>query len=325
MLNSQRIYRVSKSTERNNKHMKKWRLFAIGFGLCALLGAAFVSLTKTSSGTTETEEYYQQIRNGLAEINIPASNNINSINSAPGSLSNFIYYRSGVQLSSVNKNALRSAEQNAWNDSKRVDAATLTQILTDIAIERIPTLSDAEIAGITELSRPFNAPSLPQSFQLSRRNVLLRASGYGRMPTEQFSSELTDLRNGGIQGRVAKNLIYVSLADEVNGLVDTLRNVDPQFFGGTKSSMTPTQALLVAYAVIADDALTDNQAGLSQKMLDVQQLNVRATNTSFPSPVGFKAYGDNGYLHSSPTSIILNDASVSRLLTLIQERGQGVQ
>jgi hypothetical protein len=85
--------------------------------------------------------------------------------------------------------------------------------------------------------------------------------------------------------------------------------------------MAPAQALLVAYAVIADDPLTYNQAELTQKMQDKQQFISRAARSDFPSPRGHKAYGDNGYIHSSPTNILLNDASVERLLTLIQERG----
>lgn len=300
--------------------MKKWAFFVIGLCFCGLVFGTLTWKANTSSGITNTEEYYQKVRNGLAEINIPTSNNINSINAAPDSLSNFLYYRSGVQISTSTKNTLRSAEQNAWTNSKRVDAATLTQIITDIAIERIPTLSDSEIADITESSRPFNAPNLPEGFQKGRRSVLLRASGIGRMPADEFSQELTGLRDGGIQSKVARNLIYVSVTSEVNRRVDTIRNADPQFFGGTKSSMTPTQAVLVAYAVVTDDLLAFNQAELTQKMQDSQQLASRTSGSNFPGPNGYKAYGDNGYLHSSPTSIILNDASVARLLTLIQER-----
>src|SRR5437879_4273308 len=101
--------------------MKKWPSFVIGFCFCALVFGALTWKLNTSSGITATEEYYQKVRNGLAEINIPTSNDINSINAAPEHLSNFIRYRSGVQISESNKRILRSAEQNAWTDSKRVD------------------------------------------------------------------------------------------------------------------------------------------------------------------------------------------------------------
>ena len=166
------------------KNMRKWSYFAVAFCFCALVIGVLTWNSNTSSGSTTTEEYYQKVRNGLAEISIPTNNNINSINAAPDSLSNFIYYRSGVQISSLNKNTLRSAEQDAWSTSKRVDATTLTQIITDITIERIPTLSDSEIARITESSRGFSSPDLPASFDLGRQKVKLRASGLGRMSAD---------------------------------------------------------------------------------------------------------------------------------------------
>lgn len=301
--------------------MKKWPSFVIGFCLCAAFFGALTWKLNTSTGTTTTEEYKQQIRNGLAEIAVPTSGNIESINSASDNLANFIYYRSGVQISQANRGLLQSAEQKAWSDSKRVDAATLTQILTDIAAERIPTLTNAEIAGITDSLRGFNAPGLPASFQGDRVNITLRARGYGRMSAESFSTELSTIRDGGAIIRpTVKSLIYTSLATEVDTLIDTLRETDPQFFGGTRSSMTPLKAFLVAYAVVADDALTHNQADLTQKMQNAHQRTMQVTGGNFPSPEGHKAYGDNGYFHNSPTSIILNDASVARLLNLIQER-----
>ena len=65
-----------------------------------------------------------------------------------------------------NKDILRAAEQSAWTNSKRMDAASLLQIISEIAIERIPTRSNQEIALATESSRPFNAPNLPAAFDV---------------------------------------------------------------------------------------------------------------------------------------------------------------
>ncbi len=300
--------------------MKKLYFFAIGFCFCALVFGTLTWKLNTSSGNTNTEEYHQKIRKGLVELNLPTSNHTPAINAVPQRISNFIHYRSGVQISGANRNILRSAERNAWNDSKRVDAATLAQILTDITIERIPTTSDSEITEITDSLRGFDAPGLPKGFQKSRNMVKFRASAVNRMPADEFNSELTKIRNDGVPDIITKNLIYVSLVSEVNRRVNTIRQADPDFFGGTQSRMTPAQALLVAYAVIADDPLV-SQADLEQQMQRMQQVSSRASQTDFPSPNGHKAYGDNGYLYSSPTGILFNDASVERLITLIQERG----
>lgn len=300
--------------------MKKRRFFAIGFCFCVLVFGALTWKLNTSSGITTTEEYSQKVRNGLGELKLSKGNDISSINATPERISNFIHYRSGVKISRSNRNILRSAEQNARNDSKRVDAATLTQILTDIALERLPATSDSEITGVTDSLRGFDAPDLPEGFQKGRSMVKLRASGVNRMRADEFNLELTKIRDGGVPNIVTKNLIYVSLASEVNRHISSIRNADPEFFGGTHSRMTPAQALLVAYAVIADDALF-GQADLAQQMQNMQQVSSRAARKDFPKPNGHRAYGDNGYLHSSPTGTLLNDASVERLLTLIQERG----
>ncbi len=301
--------------------MKRWPYIAFFLFVCvSIVGGVSWKIALTSSGNTHTEAYHQAIRNGLAEAGLPTSNNLNAINSGADSLGDFIYNRSGVQLSSANMNTLRSAEENAWNTSKRVDSTDLTQILTDIAIERIQSLNSSEIDAVTDSLRGFNAPGLPVPFQGGRDRVKLRASGLGQMPANEFSSELTNLKNGGIQGKVAQYLIYVSVSSEVNRRIDLIRNAEPNFFGGTKSEMTPMQALLVAYSVVADDPLTGNSVELAQKMQDYQQLSSSQFG-SYPSQTGHKAYGDNGYLYSSPTSLMLNDYSIARLLSEIQERG----
>lgn len=300
--------------------MKKWTSFAIGFCFCALVFGALAWQVNTSSGITATEEYSQKVKNGLAELELPKRNDKSSVNAAPQRISNFIHHRSGVKISASNKNILRSAEQDAWDNSKRVDASALTQILTDIALERISATSDSEVTGITDSLRGFNAPGLPEGLQKSRSMVKLRASGMSRMPADEFNLELTKIRDSGTPNIVTKNLIYISLASEVNRRVNVIRDADPQFFGGTQSRMTPSQALLVAYAVIADDPLF-GEADLAQQMQKKQEVSSRAARKDFPSPNGHKAYGDNGYLYSSPTGILFNDASVERLITLIQERG----
>lgn len=301
--------------------MKKIALLATLPILVAVLGSIFVFKTTVTSGTTTTEEYKQQIRNGLAEINLPNQNNSNAINSVPENLSNFINYRSGVQISQTNKNLLQTTEQNFWNDSRRIDASELAQILTLIATERTPNLTNTDITSITDSLRGFNDSALPAGFQQGRNTVKLRSNGTGRMTATSFTNELTNFRDGGIESKIAQNLIYSSLSLQVNNLASTLKESDPDFFGETKSDMTPAQAVLISYAVIANDPLTNNQTTLAQKMTTMQQGISQSTGQQYPSPQNHKAFGDNGYIYSSPVSLVFNDASVMRLLNLIQERG----
>jgi hypothetical protein len=90
--------------------MKKLTSFAIGFCFCALVFGALAWQVNLSSGTTTSEEYNRKIRNGLAELTLPTSNDTPSINAVPERISNFIHYRSGVKISGSNRNTLRSAE-----------------------------------------------------------------------------------------------------------------------------------------------------------------------------------------------------------------------
>ena len=251
--------------------MKKWTSIITVFCFCAVMLGALIWKLNVSSGVTATEEYVQMVRSGLAEINLPKSNDSSLVNAVPEDISNFIQSRSGISFSQSNRDLLRSAEQNARNNSKEVDASDLTRILTDIAAERLPSMSDSEIANITNSLRGFNAPGLPQLYQNGRSIVKLRASAYRGMTANDFSSELTKAQDGESSSKVLQGLIYTSLEKEIDQRIDIIRQADPQFFGGTKSRMTPAQALLITYSVIADDPLF-SQAEIAQRMQSNQQL-----------------------------------------------------
>mgnify|MGYP003390024571 CR=1 FL=1 len=300
--------------------MKKWASVTIGICFCAVILGALTWKLNVASGVTTTEEYVQKVRSGLAEMNLPKTNDSSLVSAIPEGLSDLFQSRSGISISQSNRDLLRSTEQFARSNSKEVDAAALTQILSEIALERLPTLSDPEIANITNSLRGFDAPDLPQSFQNGRSKIKLRGSSINGMAATDFNAKLTEARNDGASNSVMQGLIYTLLEKEIDQRVDLIRQADPEFFGGTKSRMTPAQALLITYSVIADDPLF-TQAEIAQRMQYRQQLGSRASGNNYPSPQGHKAFGDGGYLHSSPVNILFNDTSVERLITRIQERG----
>jgi hypothetical protein len=301
---------------------KKKTRFLWVIGYAVVLTIAFVVIkSDTSSGFTTSEAYKQEIRNALAEVNVPTSNNQGAITIASQNLSNFILYRSGIQISQSNKSLLETSEQNFWANSKRVNATELAQIITEIANEQIPQLSNAQISNVTESFRGFNASGIPAGYAQGRNFTRLRASGRGRMLATSFSTELTNLRDGGIESGVAQTMISLAVSAEVDTKVKTIAEAQTNFFGSTNYDMTPIQALLVTYSVVTDDQLLHDQSTLQQKMQSLHQGLQQVTGQSFPSPQGHKAYGDNGYVFSSPASLVLSDANVTRLINLIQERG----
>jgi hypothetical protein len=300
------------------KHYRFLLVVGILWGVAALVAVVRFNAIQ---GETLTEEYKQKVNQALAEISFPTSLNQNAIDNATENLSSFMYYRSGIQLSQSNKDLLRTTELNFWSNNKRVDPATLTSILADLVYEQVPQLSNTQITEITEGFRGFNAPGLPASFQENRNFVTLRASGRGQMSTSGFSTELTALRDGGIGTKTAQTMVYVAVDAEVNRKTKMILDASPNFFGGVEMRMTPLQAVLVAYSIVTDDQLLYNQSELQQRMQNMQTGIQQAIGQSYPSPSGYRAYGGNGYIFSSPAQTILTDARITRLLTSIQERG----
>jgi hypothetical protein len=302
---------------------RKW--LALGLAMFALfLSGILIWKGNITSGTTNQEEFYQQIRNGLAEINLPTSNDLNAINSANENLSEFIYYRSGVQLSQTNKDLLKDTEQKAWAQSRRITPAQLSQILSDVALERLANSTDAEVSQATEALRGFNAPDLPAGFLQGRNLVKLRANGEGTMTTAKFTSEINAIRNSSSEDSLLVSAVVSRTSLEVERRVKTLSEASPEAFGDIDERITPMQAILIAYSIAADDLLTYNEAGLQQKMQNVRQGISQATGQPYSNPQGHRAYGANGYIYSSPVNLLLNDTTTTRILNLIKERS-GIQ
>jgi hypothetical protein len=276
--------------------------------------------TNVSSGVTDLEVLNQEINNGLTEINLPTSNNLNAINSAADNFANFVNYRSGVQINQTNKDLLKSTEQNFRTGSKKITPAQLSQILTDVTLERLPNLTNIDIGNATESLKGFTAPDLPLRFQQGRNNVTLRANGEGAMPASTFQSEVTGIRDSGTN-KFMQSAISSRISLEVERKVNMLSDASPENFGNAKSSLTPLQAMLITYSVVTDDPLAYNQSGLNQKMQNTQQGISQAIGGPYSSPANQRAFGENGYLYSSPANLVLNDATIARILNLIAERG----
>jgi hypothetical protein len=315
---------------------KKKKIILV-FSLAALtFSAMFFWKTSSTSGITNGEEFNQKIRNSMAEVNLPRTNDSAAITTASESFSNYVYYRSGVNLGPTNKSLLRQIEQNAWNQSKKISNSQLAQILTDVAFEKLVTLTDSDINNMAETLRGFNDRSLPAVYQNGRTMVRLRANGEGSMEPQYFVSQLISIRNtqtaysqnpyGGRPPLVVQSsraALYNGIVNEISACVSVLKAADPNFFGDPTTAskgLTPMQAMLVAYSVISDDMLVGNEAELRQKMSILQQTISQYWATPYPSPQGRRAYGTNGYIYSSPTNYLLDEASVARILNLINER-----
>lgn len=199
--------------------------------LWLITGIAFWNSDK-ASGTTNQEAYRLQVQNGLAQLNLPTSNNLSAINAANDNLSTFIYNRSGVQLTQSAKNLIKDTEERAWSQDRRVTPAELSQILADTAIERLAHSTEAEVNQAAEVLRGFNAPDLPAGFVQGREKVKLRANGEGAMTMSTFVHEVNSIRTSGV---ASNNFLVSAIANrtalEVERRVNVLSEASPETYG----------------------------------------------------------------------------------------------
>ena len=283
------------------------------------------------SGTTNSEEYKQQMRDALVEAGLATSNNLTAIDASADNLANFIYSRSGVQLSQTNKNTLKQLEEKSWAQSKRITQECLTDALTQVAFEKLVILSDADIDSITTSLMGFDAPDLPVYYKNGRNHVMLRFTGEGIMSPEYFKDQIKNARSNAIacqsictgqpsfSNKMTRSALRNKISNEILSLMTRLGDADTNFSSGNTNDMTVAEAVLVSYAVITNDTMAGNTSKLQQEMTSVQTL--RNQGSGYPSPQNHKPFGSNGYLYGSPANQLLNDASTSRLLELVKEGG----
>lgn len=286
------------------------------------------------TGTTNSEEYKQQMRNALNEAGLATSNDLTKINASADNLANFISSRSGVQMSQASKNALKQLEEKSWAQSKKITQDGLTNALTIVAFEKLITLSDANIDNMATSLMGFDAPDLPTHYKNGRNHVMLRFTGEGIMSPDYFKEQIKSARSNAIDCaqfctgptsfsyRMTRTALRNRINNEISTIMTRLGDADTNFSGGNTYDLTPAEAMLISYAVVSADTMAGNSTKLQQTMTTLQSM--RNQGSGYPNPQGYKPFGTNGYLYSSPCDLLLDDTSVTRLLDLIKE-GSNIQ
>ncbi len=303
-------------------NLKKNLIFFCGVLFAAAFVFGAVNWQKTHAQTkNNTEEFHQNIRNALAEINLPTTNNVSAIDAVAENLANFIFYRSGIQLSQTNKDLLRELEQKSWNQSKKINRGHLIRLLSDLAIEKITNTTDAELEEVAKILSGFDAPDYPERFKGKKMYVRLRASGAGTNDKEEFIEQAKVLRDTIKSNKIVQSFVVSAIDREIEQRIRLLAAASPQDFGNSTADLTPAQAILITYAIVADDVPQRNQKAL-QQMMEVVHKAFSRNNQFYPSPQGYRAYGANGYLFSSPANLLLDDATMTKILNGIKEKSK---
>lgn len=293
---------------------KRGRLFALTL-LSSLVAAAIV-IAYAESGRTAARDngFKQQVRNAISELAFTSGGEQSSAN-----LASFISYRSGVLLSDWNLQKLSDAEGLAAENGKSVSSDQLADAITEIAIGKLRNLTDEQRDSAIDALRGFDHPDLPQSFRNGRSHISIRSSGKGRMTAQAASAQIDSLRGDNAEDKIVYALVRNAVALEIESVCSVLAEADPGFFANSKRQMTPLQALLVAYAVATDDPLAGNRSDISQKMNAIQEGASEASGSPYPSFVGHRPYGRNGYIYSTPADLLLDDEALTALVNKLSQ------
>jgi hypothetical protein len=309
-----------------------WVVSAAILSACATV-ASIGLLHSSATGEKKSdgrEQYVARMRGGLSEVEFVAPN------SPPGaaraeveSLARVIRKRSGADLSQATKERLAALEELTLRGGARpITASEFAAVLTQSLVERVGGLSDDEVARAIESARGFNAPDLPEEFGRGRSNVRIRESWGGPKVSDALTAQVRDFRDQAASGDAAFKLLTSGFINrEVETRAQLLQEALPNQFkrksgaltGASNLSLTPVQAILVAYSVISDDYLLDSEANLRKYMREIRDFRAKRAGR-FPDPEGYFAYGTNGYLHSSPLDLFMDEQTVGRMLQLTEER-----
>ncbi|HUF02855.1 MAG TPA: hypothetical protein VMM38_01625 [Aridibacter sp.] len=300
---------------------KKRKGVLLSMALISSLVAAVIVIANAGPARTAASDngFKQQVRNAISELALTSGGGQQEMAVSADNLADFISYRSGVLISDWNLHKLVEAEGFAAGSEKTVSKDKLAELMTAVAVKKLRELTDEQKQAAINATGGFDHPDLPQSFRRGRETVSLRASGKGQMTRDALSSQIEMIRGENAESKIVRSMIRNAIALEIESVCAVLIDADPDFFGGSKCEMTPMQALLVAYAVATDDLLAGNRADVSSKMSAIQAAASEAAGSQYPSHVGHKPYGVNGYVFSAPANLLLEDSAVSELVTKLSQ------
>lgn len=229
------------------------------------------------------------------------------------SVASFIQERAGLSMSADTKKRLSQAEKDVLKGKvRRLGVGELTEALTDITLERLSLLTDQEIETAANIS------SSTADGEISSRE----SGKWGSLSKDEFISQLKAGREWSKHGDSALRLAVRPLVEEeVNERVKYLSESLPTQFGGVPADgATPTQVMMLAYSVAADDHLLGSQNDLEQEKIlrRIAAKQTRADKKAQSKRESGKAYGPGGYLHSSPLHLLLNQDTVGRLISRME-------
>lgn len=235
-----------------------------------------------------------------------------SVDKAVESVAAFINERSGMAMSEDTKKKVAKLEQAALKGKEhRISVEQLTDVLTEVATERLALLNDQDI------ERAVNIYKTTSDGEVSTRDI----GKWGYLPKEELVFHLKASRDQSKRGAFAmRSALRPDIEAEVNERVSYLSESLPEQFGNVQTDgVTPLQVLLLAYSVAADDDLLDSPKELAEEKVRrrIAQKQHKPKDKA-QRRESTKPFGVNGFLYSSPADLMFNKASVDKLLNRME-------
>ncbi len=308
------------------KGLPRRRLMAIALAVaCAVVGGVAVwrasklpAEASTAEVTSKNKQNLQErLHKGVgSEVRfVSASATSKQIAEAVNSTADFIYWRSGLKMSDTTMSQLVEAETNVLQGKARhITPGELTDKLTATVVERLATLTDAEIGQAAQVSVN------------EQGQILSRANGkWGVLTQRELIQQAKSGRDWSQRGNVAlRTGLRSMIEEEVNDRVSTLGTALPEQFGQARAQgFTPMQALLIAYSVAADDPLTDSRSDIEQSLLQ-DRMNAGQTRAQriAQKHISGRPYGPHGLLHASAPYLFFNQSGIDKFLNLSEGGGK---
>jgi len=294
------------------KGLRRRPLIAIATVLAFLVSAGiavwYPSRLPAKASAEDKQNLQNPLRKGIgSEVRFAARPE--QADEAVASAADFIYWRSGLKLTEGFKKRLAKAESDVLNGkSPYITVDELNEDMTTAVIDRLATLTDEEIEEATEASSDAQGEVRSRADAkwgvLSKKDLILHAKA-GREWSQR----------GDVGLRVG---LRSMIEGEVNDRVSTLSTLLPEQFGNANSQgVTPTQALLIAYSVAADDPLTNSRSDIAQMLME-KRMAERQTREQRKAQkdVSGRPYGRRGLLHPSAPDLFFTKSAMDKLLNL---------
>jgi hypothetical protein len=271
-------------------------------GVLAGMSLWQATANKDAIAAAEKQNYHKRIQRGLGSSVKFASpgDSPDQILASVESVNSFIHRRANLGMSEETRERLAQIEGDALKNgaSRRINAKELTDAITDLLAQRVASLSDRDIE--------FAGRALGKGGDL-----MLRANGRYAATKEEFKSMARSFREQSrAGGKGARDAIQMVIEEEVKGrLADFSEAVPDKFERAKDEGVTPLQALLITYSVLADDRLEEAPEDLEKSASELAKRT------------GKKAYGVNGYRFSTPVNLVFNKETSKALLDRFEKGG----